>query len=511
MAVNTNSTNSKLYSHKCITNPYLPGWEYIPDGEPHIFGDRLYIFGSHDRAGGTAFCQEDYVAWSTPLDDLTDWQFHGVIYRKAQDPHNKKHMKEIWAPDVCQGSDGRYYLYYCRAFSPEIGIAVCSEPAGKYEFYDYVRDEKGNIWNHDLPFDPGILYEDPEHIWLYTGFGPMPLELPDEISVETMQMREPFKDMPKEVVEKYFQQSLLLKNPSKNASCLRLSADMKTVICSTPIAPAKKYAKGTSFEEHPFFEASSIRKIKDTYYFVYSSLQGHELCYATSKYPDKDFTFRGVIISNADLGYKGNNTARAYYANNHGGIINVKDKWYIFYHRHTNKTTFSRQGCAEPIEILEDGSIPQVEITSCGLNNGPLPAQNCYSAHICCNLMGPDGAALIDQPAGLPETTPYITEEFPDSEKNQYIHNLLEGAVCGIKYLDFQGESALTMTLRGKGNIQIILDDEHNVPIGSLNCDSVGWSKCKTTFPQLYGVHAIYFKIATTESIIDFSEFLFSC
>ena len=29
-------------------NPYLPGWEYIPDGEPHIFGDRVYIYGSHD-------------------------------------------------------------------------------------------------------------------------------------------------------------------------------------------------------------------------------------------------------------------------------------------------------------------------------------------------------------------------------------------------------------------------------------------------------------------------------
>ena len=25
-------------------NPYLPGWEYIPDGEPHIFGDRVYIY-----------------------------------------------------------------------------------------------------------------------------------------------------------------------------------------------------------------------------------------------------------------------------------------------------------------------------------------------------------------------------------------------------------------------------------------------------------------------------------
>ena len=29
-------------------NPYLPSWEYIPDGEPYVFGDRVYIYGSHD-------------------------------------------------------------------------------------------------------------------------------------------------------------------------------------------------------------------------------------------------------------------------------------------------------------------------------------------------------------------------------------------------------------------------------------------------------------------------------
>ena len=22
-------------------NPYLPSWEYIPDGEPYVFGDRI--------------------------------------------------------------------------------------------------------------------------------------------------------------------------------------------------------------------------------------------------------------------------------------------------------------------------------------------------------------------------------------------------------------------------------------------------------------------------------------
>ena len=33
-------------------NPFLPSWEYIPDGEPRRFGDRVYLYGSHDRFGG---------------------------------------------------------------------------------------------------------------------------------------------------------------------------------------------------------------------------------------------------------------------------------------------------------------------------------------------------------------------------------------------------------------------------------------------------------------------------
>ena len=38
------------------------------------------------------------------------------------------------------------------------------------------------------------------------------------------------------------------------------------------------YTHLTGFEGHEFFEASSIRKVGDTYYFVYSSILMHELC-----------------------------------------------------------------------------------------------------------------------------------------------------------------------------------------------------------------------------------------
>lgn len=43
-----------------MCSPYLPEWEYIPDGEPNVFGDRLYVFGAHDKFAGTKFCMEKF-------------------------------------------------------------------------------------------------------------------------------------------------------------------------------------------------------------------------------------------------------------------------------------------------------------------------------------------------------------------------------------------------------------------------------------------------------------------
>ena len=69
---------------KQVFNPYLPSYEYIPDGEPRVFNGRLYIYGSHDKFSGDVYCQNDYVCWSAPVDDLRDWRYEGVIYKKCK-------------------------------------------------------------------------------------------------------------------------------------------------------------------------------------------------------------------------------------------------------------------------------------------------------------------------------------------------------------------------------------------------------------------------------------------
>ena len=157
-----------------VFNPYLPSWEYVPDGEPHVFGDRVYVYGSHDAFGAPIFCVNDYVCWSAPVDDLSDWRYEGVIYRKTQDPGNPFGIRSLYAPDVTQGPDGRYYLYYAFDFLGEFGVAVCDTPAGKYEFYGKVHHKNGKVWGkksgEQFPFDPGVLTDDDGRVWLYSGF-----------------------------------------------------------------------------------------------------------------------------------------------------------------------------------------------------------------------------------------------------------------------------------------------------------------------------------------------------
>ena len=68
-----------MENKKQAFNPYLPSWEYIPDGEPYVFGDRVYIYGSHDFWNGHVFCLGDYVCWAAPVDNLADWRLCVVV------------------------------------------------------------------------------------------------------------------------------------------------------------------------------------------------------------------------------------------------------------------------------------------------------------------------------------------------------------------------------------------------------------------------------------------------
>ncbi len=472
-------------------NPYLPENEYIPDGEPYVFGDRVYVYGSHDKFDGIIFCLGDYVCYSAPVSDLSDWRYEGVIYKKNQDPKSMFGIRLLFAPDVALGTDGKYYLYYAYDFMGIIGVAVSDSPAGKYEFLGYVKYADGTIWGRkngdQFPFDPGVLVDDDGRVYLYSGF-----------YTETPSIATGFKKLKHD-----------------GGTVVELESDMMTMK-GEPKLLFPKEGPG-SFPDHEFFEASSIRKINGKYYFVYSSKNNHELCYAISDKPMEGFTYGGTLVDQGDLYLDGNTDeshAANYLGNTHGGLVNLNGQWYIFYHRQTNRSSYSRQACAEPLTMTKDGHFLQAEVTSCGLNGGPLVGEGRYEARIACNLWSKEGTGRYD--VGSPKKDlaahPYFTQEGRDGDPKayQYIANMQDGAVAGFKYFDMEGADRITAEFRGNAHGKLLVSGSSDfseiyaeIPVLTEGSE---WLKSTAPFAAPDGKTALFFKYCG-EGGMDFLAF----
>ena len=475
-------------------NPVLPISVCMADGEPHVFGERVYLFGSHDTPGGESFCLEDYEFFSAPLDDLSHWTSKGINYTAKQDPLYGENARYLFAPDVVRGKDGRYYLYYCLAgwkgkggYSHPISVAVCDSPDGKYDYYGVVQNPDGTPYQGFVCFDPSVM-NDNGVIRLYFGTGP-------------------FRGMAVKPWNAFVLSRVYSGVFGKPAKAFRqkpgpLGANA-AVLCDDMLTlkePPKRIADTPDFKDHAFFEGSSIRKIRQTYYFVYSSQKNHELCYATSSFPDRDFRYRGTLVSNGDVGYDGRSERKRCNATGttHGGIEQIGGKWYVFYHRLTHGSDYSRQMCAEPLNILPDGSITQVEMTSCGLNGVDLPGTGEYPAAICCNLTNGKMPHIANQIRG---NIPAITH----SDMEWYVGNAEKGTQLGYKHFSIQNNTVLRVTARGNGWVHIKINGRS---VGSLSFHSEKWAAASLTIPQ-GNLHAALW-LTVTEGSLDILSLHFS-
>ena len=462
-----------------LMNPYLPLDEYIPDSEPRVFGDRLYVYGSHDFAGGEkGYCPGDYMAYSAPLEDLSEWTCHGVLFKRDDCPEMTED-DAMAAPDVVKGVDGRFYLYFNTNNQKVCRVAVSDRPEGPFHYYGDVGNSDGTPYTTYKMFDPGVLVDD-GHVYLYTGFcmaGPVP---------------EKYKDLP---------------SPFADFSMgFELDKDMKTIIAGPfPIIPGDKAANAADFVGHCFYEASSPRKICGKYVMVYSSEVKHELCYAISNKPLSDYVYGGVIVSNADLGLNGNTAPVMPYGNNHGGLVKIEDQWFIFYHRQTHGVECSRQGMAEPVEISEDVRIKQVEITSQGLSCKPIRAEGTMNACYACYLWGEDHEnRSLSVWENRSDTEPHIYEKaLGNNTFLHYINNIKNKTTIGFKYFEFLSNKKLFLTLAGEGDVHIrILDNIDGRIFGEKDVTlAENFSKYEIDVEELTGVGPLYIEFSNMRNL----------
>ncbi len=412
-----------------MANPFLPLWEYIPDGEPRVFGDRVYIYGSHDNAGSDSFCDYKLKVWSAPVNDLNNWTCHGDIFHTRPDRDHPSDTDwtdyPLYAPDVVE-KDGKYYLY-CYILWNKGCVAVSDKPEGPFKLLSkYKYDLPDNLVEDGVFVDPGVLVDDDGRVYIYCGF-------------EKSYMAELKSNMYEVIGDSYI----------------------------PDIIPADKS------DEKGFFEACSMRKVGDIYYLIYSPNKGNRLEYMTSDSPRGPFTYRGTIVDNG-IDYPA--------GNNHGSICNINGQWYIFYHRMTNATITSRRACVEKIEILPDGTIPQVEMTSLGFEDSLNPYR-ITNADIACVLKG--GCFITE----LDKFTRVITA-------------IKTGAVIGYKYFDFgEDYSSETMEFAVKVNgsgcsatIKILIDGEGGTEIGECKIGSSSGTYTAIV-KNVTGRHSVFFKI----------------
>jgi hypothetical protein len=303
------STSVQLHAQ----NPLIRD-QYSADPSARVFGDRVYVYPSHDilategRGRLGWFCMEDYHVFSSA--NLTDWTDHGMIVHQNKVPWVKPDSYSMWAPD-CVYRNGKYYFYfpttpkdtsYARGFT--VGVAIADKPDGPFV------PQPAPILNV-RGIDPNVFIDKDGQAYLYWSQG--------------------------------------------NIYGAKLKENM-TALASDPVVLGELPNKG--LKEGPYlFERNG------TYYLTYPHVENkiERLEYAIGNNPLGPFKITGVIMDESPTGCW----------TNHHSIIQFKDQWYLFYHHNDYSPAFdkARSIRADSLFFNADGAIRKVIPTYRGIGS----------------------------------------------------------------------------------------------------------------------------------------------
>lgn len=457
------TVTGSILEQATAANPYLPLWEHLPDGEPNVFEDpdnpgkyRAYIIGSHDLRRNE-YCGPDVRAWSAPVEDLTQWRDEGPIFTH----YVNEQWDLIYAPDIVEvrrrDENGdrtikEYYLYpHSRGGNRLSMVCKGDSPVGPFTPINLNEAGTATLPGSLVGFDPAVLVDyidDPEDPDYEIGF--------------------------RAYAYWGWQEAEACELDQTNMWAVRPGTERihDFIPCSTSYGNIRKpdieypyVFPGEDLKSFNYFEAFEIRKVGNKYVLTFSGYSGPDygmgstnsaLRYAYGDTPLGPWKSggvlvdsRGPVLNEAGTGLVG----RTWGHNTHGGLQQINDQWYVFYHRPPRGNGNARQAVVAPVKIdwdeksVADGGKVSIkaydpysedntwtakdsqgreytgaEITSEGFHLYGLDPYKYYSAGIASYV---DGGTLQD------------SYEIWDS--HMPIENVRNNAKIGYKYFGFEG------------------------------------------------------------------------
>lgn len=303
---------------------------YTADPSAHVFNGKIYIYPSHDTAvatkesdDGDHFQMADYhiLSMDSIGGSVTD---HGAGLRLQDVPWASK---QLWAPDAAFFKD-TYYLYF--PAKDKQGIFRIGVATSKHAEGPFVAEKEPIAGTYSI--DPAVFRDDDGAFYLYFGgiWGGQLQRWDNNRYHAAAKLR-------------------TKEEPAILPRIAKLSPGMKS-LAQPPVEIKIVDSSGNIFKEKDndkrFFEAAWMHKYNGKYYFSYSTGDSHNIVYAIGDNPYGPFKYQGVILKPVE-GWT-----------NHHSIVQIGDKWYLFYH----DTQLSGKTHLRNIKVMEmkynaDGTI----------------------------------------------------------------------------------------------------------------------------------------------------------
>jgi hypothetical protein len=326
------TAKSKFISKPLVTEIYTA------DPSAHKFNGKIYVYPSHDIDTGTPendngdhFNMKDFHVLS--MDSI------GGKVTDNGEALNIKNIpwagRQLWAPDAAY-ENGTYYLYFPVKDKSDIfhiGVATSKSPTGPFK-------AEAKPIEGSFSIDPCVFKDTDGSYYMYYGGiwgGQLQRWATGKYSGPNGSKTDLGKD----------------EEAALTPKVVKLSKDMLG-FAEKPKDAVILDEKGKPMlgkdHDRRFFEGSWMYKYDGKYYFTYSTGDTHLLCYATGTSPYGPFTYKGVILKPV----QGWTT--------HHSIIEIKGKWYLFYHdTELSGKTHLRNVKVTELKHRADGSIETID------------------------------------------------------------------------------------------------------------------------------------------------------